>query len=291
MASLRDCVKNYQDELSEGIAWVAFWREGRSWYSIGFFLELDDNAEEVLLPEQKRRLEAILAKDPETVILNGYLHGHLGTNENGEKATLANLYHGVRWHYQNGTSSKVKHFLETTDVLYKLQDETEETNQIEETESKEQLSIESAKSLEKVIHQIGKTKDSEHLNLRFSVRSAESLEEAIKSVTEIIEAVEKKYPDVSLGYDMAKETNRNGEWEITRLLEYSTLGEELQNNIKKWDEALLSDDKETCNYCSAYWEAAQSFLNYLFGTECHFSRSDDSCGIVDDEGNWLIKIR
>ena len=162
MASLRDCVKNYQDELSEGIAWVAFWREGRSWNCTHFFLELDDNAEEVMLPEQKRELEAILAKDPEAVILNGYLHGHLGTNENGEKTTLANLYHGVRWHYQNGTSSKVKHFLETTDV-YDLQEESEET------ESKEQLnisSIESAKSLEKVIHQIGETEGKRHLNLR-----------------------------------------------------------------------------------------------------------------------------
>ena len=31
MASLRDSVKDYQEELRDGIAWVAFWKEGRSW--------------------------------------------------------------------------------------------------------------------------------------------------------------------------------------------------------------------------------------------------------------------
>ena len=29
MASLRDTVKDYQDELRDGIAWVAFWKQGR----------------------------------------------------------------------------------------------------------------------------------------------------------------------------------------------------------------------------------------------------------------------
>ena len=28
MASLRDIVKDYQDELRTGIVWVAFWKEG-----------------------------------------------------------------------------------------------------------------------------------------------------------------------------------------------------------------------------------------------------------------------
>ncbi len=30
MASLREAVKQQQEELRDGIAWVAFWREGRS---------------------------------------------------------------------------------------------------------------------------------------------------------------------------------------------------------------------------------------------------------------------
>ena len=42
MASLRDAVKVYQDELRAGIAWIAFWREGRSWSSDYIYLEMDD---------------------------------------------------------------------------------------------------------------------------------------------------------------------------------------------------------------------------------------------------------
>lgn len=42
MASLRDIVKDYQDELRTGIVWVAFWKEGRSWNADYFYLELND---------------------------------------------------------------------------------------------------------------------------------------------------------------------------------------------------------------------------------------------------------
>ena len=41
MASLRDSVKDYQEELRDGIAWVAFWKEGRSWNAELFHLEVD----------------------------------------------------------------------------------------------------------------------------------------------------------------------------------------------------------------------------------------------------------
>lgn len=40
MASLRDSVKDYQEELRDGIAWVAFWKEGRSWNAELFHLEV-----------------------------------------------------------------------------------------------------------------------------------------------------------------------------------------------------------------------------------------------------------
>ena len=49
MAGLREAVKDYQDELQAGIAWVAFWREGRSWHSDYIYLETDDT----LTPEDR----------------------------------------------------------------------------------------------------------------------------------------------------------------------------------------------------------------------------------------------
>lgn len=55
MASLRDVVSEYQDDLRNGIAWLAFWREGRSWQAEAFHLDLDDT----LYPEDRARLAEI----------------------------------------------------------------------------------------------------------------------------------------------------------------------------------------------------------------------------------------
>ena len=93
MASLRDSVKNYQDELRDGIAWVAFWKQGRSWNAELFHLEVDGTLE----PFDRSRLEEIKAADPAAVILNGYYCGHLG-----EDMSLDELTAGVRYHYENG---------------------------------------------------------------------------------------------------------------------------------------------------------------------------------------------
>ena len=92
MASLRDTVKDYQDELRDGIAWVAFWKQGRSWNAEYFYLDMDDT----LYPEDRSRLEEIKSIDPAAVILNGYYCGHLG-----EDMSLDELTAGVRYHYEN----------------------------------------------------------------------------------------------------------------------------------------------------------------------------------------------
>ena len=60
MASLRDTVKDYQDELRDGIAWVAFWKQGRSWNAEYFHLDMDDT----LYPVDRSRLEEIKSTDP-----------------------------------------------------------------------------------------------------------------------------------------------------------------------------------------------------------------------------------
>ena len=93
MASLRDTVKQYQEELRDGIAWVAFWREGRSWNGEDFYLDAGDS----LTAEQKSRLEEIRQKDPTAVILNSYYCGYLAGD-----MTVDELTTGVRRHYENG---------------------------------------------------------------------------------------------------------------------------------------------------------------------------------------------
>ena len=105
MAGLREAVKDYQDELRAGIAWVAFWREGRSWHSDHIYLEMDDT----LTPEDRGRLREIQEKDPAAVILNGYYCGYLGEDMN-----LAELTAGVRRHYENSMND-IADFIEAHD--------------------------------------------------------------------------------------------------------------------------------------------------------------------------------
>ena len=93
MASLRDTMKQYQEELRDGIAWIAFWREGRSWNGEDFYLDAGDS----LTAEQKSCLEEIRQKDPAAVILNSYYCGYLAGD-----MTVDELTAGVRRHYENG---------------------------------------------------------------------------------------------------------------------------------------------------------------------------------------------
>ena len=96
MASLRDVVSEYQDDLQNGIAWLAFWHEGRSWQAEAFHLDLDDT----LYPEDRARLAEIQAADPRAVVVNGYYSGYLG-----EEMNVAELAAGVRHHYDNGLNN------------------------------------------------------------------------------------------------------------------------------------------------------------------------------------------
>ena len=108
MASLRDTVKQYQEELRDGIAWIAFWREGRSWNGEDFYLDTGDS----LTAEQKSRLEEIRQKDPAAVILNSYYCGYLAGN-----MTVDELTAGVRRHYENGYNDVVDFIAAHDDTL------------------------------------------------------------------------------------------------------------------------------------------------------------------------------
>ena len=105
MASLRDTVREYQDDLRSGIAWLTFWREGRSWHGEAFHLDMSD----YLYPEDKMRLTEIQATDPKAVVVTGYYSGYLG-----EEISVDELVAGVRHHYENGLSN-IAPFMEAHD--------------------------------------------------------------------------------------------------------------------------------------------------------------------------------
>lgn len=95
MASLRDAVQDNAAELRDGIPWVVFWRDGRSWNSEAVFFSMD-YATDTIAPDDIGRLQYINETDPRAVALNGYYCGHLG-----EDMTIDELTRGVRWHYEN----------------------------------------------------------------------------------------------------------------------------------------------------------------------------------------------
>lgn len=104
MASLQHMVNQFKDELREGIAWVVFWKEGRSWKAECFWLE---PAEDRLSVEDRNRLEEISRIDPGAVVLNGYYCGYLA-----EDMSVKELSFGVRCHYENSYND-IRSFIES----------------------------------------------------------------------------------------------------------------------------------------------------------------------------------
>ena len=104
MASLRDAIKERQEELQGGNAWVAFWKEGRSWHSEAFHLDMGAT----LYPEDEWRLREIEAADPAAIVLNGYL---------SENMTLDELTTSIRYHYEHRMNGIAGFITEYSDRL------------------------------------------------------------------------------------------------------------------------------------------------------------------------------
>ena len=104
MASLRDAIKERQEELQGGNAWVAFWKEGRSWHSEAFHLDMGAT----LYPEDEWRLREIEAADPAAIVLNGYL---------SEDMTLDELTTSIRYHYEHRMNGITGFITEYSDRL------------------------------------------------------------------------------------------------------------------------------------------------------------------------------
>ena len=104
MASLREAIKEQQKELQGGNAWVAFWKEGRSWHSEAFHLDMGAT----LYPEDEWRLREIEAADPAAIVLNGYL---------SENMTLDELTTSIRYHYEHRMNGITGFITEYSDRL------------------------------------------------------------------------------------------------------------------------------------------------------------------------------
>lgn len=100
MAALREIIREYSGEIQDGIAWVAIWKQGRSWMAEAFWAEdgcYDDGY--TFSSDDMERMEEILKADHKAIMINGY-YTNCGAFED-EPASIANLMAGAEWNYYN----------------------------------------------------------------------------------------------------------------------------------------------------------------------------------------------
>ena len=102
MASIREIVRRYAGEIQDGIAWVAIWKQGRSWEAESFYCEdggYDDGY--TFDREDMERMSEILKIDHKAIMINGY-YTNCGVYSDDGSATIADMVAGAEWNYYNG---------------------------------------------------------------------------------------------------------------------------------------------------------------------------------------------
>lgn len=101
MASIRIESQDVLDESREGIAFIAVWKNGRSWFCMAFYPDVIDDAPTLAFEDYElRMLENIANKDEHAVLVNSYYH-NLGDCTCMTRDSLADA---LRWQYEKGYS-------------------------------------------------------------------------------------------------------------------------------------------------------------------------------------------
>lgn len=93
MASLRTMVGRFRNELREGVAYVAFWKNGRSWGAEAFWLDPRYNTIE---EDDTREMWQIINTDPNAIIVNGF-----DSCPFDGKSTVEHMLEHIRWRYED----------------------------------------------------------------------------------------------------------------------------------------------------------------------------------------------
>ena len=234
MASLKNLVKAYKEDLMDGIQWVVFWKNGRSWHADTIFTEIDDDNPDPeydpISTDTKAYLQAIYNQDNKAIILNGYYGSSFYADE-----PLAEWVNHVRYCYESQLENayQVKRFLELREVVLTEKDKKDIAEAIELKEKAEAVI---------------KTKE----------------ETSKQDITQTIEG--QKFLD-------------------------SEVGAELIENVLAWDKALAQGDNRKVEEYIAYWRGAKAMLKYFTGLKYYVIKTETKCGIVNEKGNWLFRIR
>ena len=236
MASLKNLVKAYKEDLMDGIQWVVFWKNGRSWHADTIFTEIDDDNPDPeydpISTDTKAYLQAIYNQDNKAIILNGYYSSSFYADE-----PLAEWVNHVRYCYESQLENEyqVKRFLELREVVLTEKDKKDIAKAIELKEKAEET------------------------------EAAEETKETTKrDITQTIEG--QKFLD-------------------------SEVGAELIKKVLKWDRALTQGYRGEAEDYATYLKGAQAMLKYFTGLKYYVIRTETKCGIVNEKGNWLFRIR
>jgi hypothetical protein len=107
MASLKQIVSTYRDEIIDGIAWVAIFKRGRSWSAEAYWPE-DGSYEDGYVFDgfEIQLMEEIAQIDHKAICINGYYMGF------GEDFTLEDIENKVRYFYEERRNQLSGDFLE-----------------------------------------------------------------------------------------------------------------------------------------------------------------------------------
>ncbi len=117
-----------------------------------------------------------------------------------------------------------------------------------------------------------------------------------KDIAKAIELKEKVEAESSEETEATEETKETTKRDITQTIEGqkfldSEVGAELIEKVLKWDRALTQGYSREAEDYATYLKGAQAMLKYFTGLEYYFTRAEKLCGIINENGNWLFRIR
>lgn len=123
MSSLRKLVNEYKDDLRNGINWVIFWKEGRSWGGMCVYMNITKTGEKVIDNQYKKDLEEICNKDPHAIALNGDIYSLFSKG-----AKVSDMVDAVRYYHEKlYRSTSLENFIEDYTEKEKTKKQNENT--------------------------------------------------------------------------------------------------------------------------------------------------------------------
>ena len=151
MASLRTMVGRFRNELREGVAYVAFWKNARGWGAEAFWLDPGyfEDYGDAIEEDDAREMRQIINTDPNAIIVNGYESCPFD-----DKSTVEYMLEHIQWRYEGHRCQlvdfykeycKAKDEFETQPIITAKRKDAEPELEVKEQESSQLME---AKELE-----------------------------------------------------------------------------------------------------------------------------------------------